>query len=62
FPDCNGWLACPADLDHNGVVDAAAMAALLSAGGATGPTDLDRVGRPAASDLAALLNAWGVCR
>jgi len=62
YPDCNGWLACPADLDHNGVVDAADMAALLSAWGSQGPADLDLDGVTAASDLAALLNAWGVCR
>ncbi|MFM7052992.1 MAG: PQQ-dependent sugar dehydrogenase [Planctomycetota bacterium] len=61
YPDCNGWLACPADLDHNGSVDAADMAALLSQWSMPGPTDLDRDGTTAASDLAALLNAWGAC-
>jgi hypothetical protein len=54
--------ACPADLDDNGAVDAADLAALLSAWGGTGAADLDGDGTVGASDLAAMLNAWGACQ
>lgn len=53
--------ACPADLDDNGQVDAADLAALLGAWGGTGAGDIDGDGSVGASDLAAMLNAWGAC-
>jgi len=54
--------ACVGDLDGNGVVEAADLAALLNAWGSAGPTgDLDGNGVVEAADLAALLNAWGTC-
>jgi hypothetical protein len=55
--------ACPADLDGNGTVDAADLAALLGAWGATSgnAADLDGNGTVDAADLAALLGAWGNC-
>jgi predicted dienelactone hydrolase len=51
----------PADLDGNGMVDAADLAALLNAWGpcAGCPADLDGSGSVDAADLAAMLNAWG---
>ena len=61
YPDCEGRLACPADLDHDGAVDAADLAVLLSAWGMPGPTDLDRSGATDAGDLATVLSAWGAC-
>lgn len=52
---------CPGDLDGNGAVDAADLAALLSAWGGAGAADLDGSGAVDAADLAALLSAWGGC-
>ncbi len=48
----------PADLDGNGAVDAADLAALLSQWGQAGSGDLDHDGVVGASDLAILLGAW----
>jgi hypothetical protein len=55
--------ACPADLDGNGAVDAADLAAILAAWGPCPgcPADLDRDGAVAAGDLTAILAAWGAC-
>ena len=48
------------DLDANGAVDAADLAVMLGAWGASGsPADLDLGGTVGASDLAVLLGAWG---
>jgi hypothetical protein len=53
---------CPADLDGNGTVGAADLAALLNAWGTSNAAaDLDNDGVVGAPDLAALLNAWGPC-
>ena len=52
---------CTGDLDGNGAVDAADLAALLSAWGGAGAADLDGSGAVDAADLAALLSAWGGC-
>lgn len=52
--------ACPADLDSNGTVDAADLAAVLGAWGTAGG-DIDGSGSTDAADLAALLAAWGPC-
>ena len=58
-----GGNPCPADLDGNGEVGAADLAALLGAWGATsGSADLDGNGDVGAADLAALLGAWGPCQ
>jgi len=58
-----GGNPCPADLDGNGEVGAADLAALLGAWGATsGAADLDGNGDVGAADLAALLGAWGPCQ
>ena len=49
---------CPADLDGDGTVGSADLAALLSAWG-SGKIDLDGDGVAGSSDLAAMLSAWG---
>ncbi len=60
-PDCVYSNPCPADLDHNGSVDAGDLATLLGAWGGTGAADLDGNGSVDAGDLATLLGAWGPC-
>ncbi|MSR41927.1 MAG: hypothetical protein EXS10_08530 [Phycisphaerales bacterium] len=52
---------CPADLDANGIVDAADIAILLSAWGLSGSGDINNDGTVDAADLATLLGAWGLC-
>jgi len=58
---------CPADLDHDGVVNAADLSRLLADWGQTGgksgflPADLDQDGIVNAADLSMLLAAWGEC-
>ncbi|MFO0875348.1 MAG: hypothetical protein U0575_15455 [Phycisphaerales bacterium] len=56
-----GPACCPADLDRNGVVDAADLGMLLSAWGTTGPGDLNGSGAVDAADLGLLLGSWGPC-
>ena len=51
---------CPADLNADGTVDAADLAALLGAWG-TAAGDVNGDGTTDAADLAALLGAWGAC-
>jgi subtilisin family serine protease len=48
----------PADLNGDGIVNAADLATLLSGWALAGPTDLDGDGTTGAPDLAILLNAW----
>ena len=52
--------AGPADLDHNGMVDAADLATLLSSWGkcARCAADFDHNGVVDAADLAVLLSSW----
>lgn len=53
---------CPGDVDQNGAIDGADLAALLVAwGGASASTDLDHDGTVGASDLAIMLASWGAC-
>ena len=49
----------PADLDHDGDVDAGDLAILLGGWGTTGPGDLNGDGVVDATDLAILLGSWG---
>ncbi len=51
--------ANPADLDHNGVVDAMDLATVLNNWGNAGAGDVNADGVVDALDLAAVLNAWG---
>ncbi|MFO0829411.1 MAG: hypothetical protein U0572_14835 [Phycisphaerales bacterium] len=52
--------ACPADLDHDGVVGGSDLGILLG-NWATSAGDLDGNGTTDAADLAILLGAWGGC-
>ncbi len=52
---------CPADLNCDGVVNAADLAILLGAWGGIGAADLDASGDVNAADLAILLGEWGPC-
>lgn len=52
---------CPADLNGDGSVDGADLAALLAAWGGTGPADFNNDMTVDGADLAALLAAWGPC-
>lgn len=59
---CEVASPCPADLNIDGVVDAADLASLLGDWGSDHPnTDLDGSGTVDAGDLAILLGAWGPC-
>jgi hypothetical protein len=51
---------CPSDLDGDGVVGGADLAALLGAWGAAGG-DIDGDGDTDGADLASMLGAWGDC-
>jgi hypothetical protein len=68
IPDCceaGTSCACPADITGNGNVDAADLAAVLSAwGGAPSGkenADINGDGSIDAADLAGVLSAWGPC-
>jgi hypothetical protein len=50
----------PADINRDGVVDAADLSALLGNWGGTGATDINNDGVTNATDLALLLAAWGM--
>ncbi len=60
-PECTYSEPCTGDLDGNGLVDAADLAALLGSWGGSGPADFDNSGTVDAGDLATLLGAWGAC-
>ncbi|MEY3021568.1 MAG: Dockerin type domain [Planctomycetota bacterium] len=53
---------CPADLNCDGIVDGADLAALLGGWGGSGTGDIDGDGNVNGADLAALLGAWGACQ
>ena len=50
--------ANPADLNNDGAVNAADLAALLNNWGGSGVGDIDNSGTVNGADLAALLSAW----
>ncbi len=53
---------CPADLDHNGVVNGTDLTGLMGAWGTAGsPADFDGSGQVDAADLTFMLGAWGTC-
>ncbi len=61
-PGCDYTNPCPADLNGDGLVGSADLAALLNSWGATGgAADLNGDGTVGSADLAALLNSWGSC-
>jgi hypothetical protein len=53
--------SCPADLNDDGSVGPADLAALLNAWGSGGAADLNGNGTVDGPDLAAMLSAWGGC-
>ncbi|MFO0829704.1 MAG: hypothetical protein U0572_16305 [Phycisphaerales bacterium] len=59
-PGCTYAAPCPADLTHDGVVDASDLGVLLGAWGVAAG-DLTGDGTTDASDLGVLLGAWGPC-
>lgn len=61
YPDCNGVLQCPADLNRDQVVDGSDLAAMLSNWGNSGLGDINIDATVDASDLAAMLATWGSC-
>jgi hypothetical protein len=54
----HGGADLAADIDNNGRIDGADLAALLGAWGGTGAADLNRDGHVDGADLAVLLDAW----
>jgi glucose/arabinose dehydrogenase/PKD repeat protein len=61
YPDCDGVLMCPGDLNGDGDVGAVDLGIVLDAWGLGGSADLDRNGTVEARDVALLLDNWGVC-
>ena len=60
FPDCDGTLVCPADLNDDTIVDAADLGIVLSGwGGTRGDINGDQLTDGA--DLALVLVSWGGC-
>ncbi|MFO0782268.1 MAG: LamG-like jellyroll fold domain-containing protein [Phycisphaerales bacterium] len=55
--------ACPADIDHDGLVDGTDLGLLLGAWGVCGTcdADLNTDGQVDGTDLGLLLGAWGAC-
>jgi hypothetical protein len=62
YPDCNGWLACPTDLDHDGNVGGADLAMVLQSWAQPGAADFNHSGAVDAGDVAAVLSSWGACQ
>lgn len=65
YPDCDGTLACAADIapeEGDDVIDSADLGALLSSWGTAGAGDIDGNGTTDSADLGALLSGWGPCR
>jgi hypothetical protein len=60
YPDCDGTIECPADLDGNGVVDGIDLSIMLG-GWNTAKADLNGDGNTNGADLTMLLAAWGSC-
>ena len=60
FPDCDGTLVCPADLNDDAIVDGADLALVLSGWGRTSG-DINGDQNTDGADLALVLVAWGGC-
>lgn len=62
MPDCDNWLSCPADFDHDGAVGGSDIAVFVSAWGqGYGPADLNADGVVDGTDLGICLSLWGHC-
>ena len=64
FPDCEGRLDCPSDVDLTGVVDFNDVLMILAAYGSEGdwiPEDTNIDGIVDFSDILVTLAAWGIC-
>ncbi len=61
YPDCNGSLQCPADLNRDEVVDGSDLSSLLANWNGSGVGDINFDGLVDGSDLAAVLAGWGPC-
>lgn len=61
YPDCNGVLGCPGDLNGDGTVGGLDLAGVLSRWGLGGPADLNGDGVVGGQDLSIVLARWGPC-
>ena len=64
FPDCEGRLDCPSDVDLSGVVDFNDILMILAAYGSEGdwiPEDTNIDGIVDFSDILGTLASWGIC-
>lgn len=61
YPDCNGALQCPADLNRDQTVDGSDLSSLLANWNGTGVGDINFDGLVDGSDLASVLAGWGAC-
>ena len=61
YPDCDGTLQCPTDLNRDQIVDGGDLATLLANWSGAGVADFNLDGLVDGSDLAAMLAAWGAC-
>lgn len=64
FPDCDGVLVCPADLNDDGIVDGGDLAMILGSWNARGEglaADLNHDHVVDGADFAIVLGAWGPC-
>ena len=64
FPDCDGRLDCPADVDLSGTVDFNDILSILAAYGSEGdwiPEDVNIDGIVDFADILQGLADWGVC-
>ena len=55
-------VACPADIDHDGIVAGLDLSIILAGWGGNGPADIDHNGIANGLDLAILLSGWGACQ
>ncbi len=61
YPDCNGSLQCPSDLDHNQSVDGGDLSMMLANWNGAGVGDINFDGTVDGTDLTTMLAAWGNC-
>lgn len=61
YPDCEGVLVCPADLNDDGNIDGEDLTMMLSDWDTAGAADIDHSGTVGGADLTLLLSSWGAC-